>query len=117
MLMRNGMSPFDPAIPAPLQSAHRLDPAENLLHPFAYPLAGLIAAPAAGAPVESSYLHVVLAGNVRSNGPLAAAVHKIFPVVAFVGSNGFGRNTLMQFLVGVHLPQGHQRFGFGNGIV
>ena len=111
------LRPLQPAIPAPSQSAHRLDPPKDFLHPFPDPLARLIAALGDGASIQSCYVGVVLAGDVRRDVPFTAAVHKIIPVVALVCSNGFGAHPLVQFLMRVQLPQGHHGFGFGNGIM
>ena len=111
------LRPLQPSISAPPQSAHRLDPPKYLLHSFPNPLARLISVLGGGASVESIDVGVVLAGDVRRDVPFAAAFHKIFPVVALVRPNGFGAHPRVQFLMRVHLPQRHHRFGFGDWIM
>ena len=112
-----GLRPFQSPIPAAPQSAHRLDPADDFLHSFPYPLARGVTRLAGGAPIQTGYAYSGLARHMGYYFPLAAPVYKLFLVIVLVRPNGLGGDALVQLGVRIQLAQGHDRFGFADGIM
>ncbi len=112
-----GLRPFQSPIPTSPQSAHRLDPADDFFHSFPYPLARGVTPLAGGAPIQAVYFYSRLAGHMGYNFPLAAPVDKLFLVIVLVRPDGLGGDAPVQLGVSVQLPQGHDRFGFADGIM
>jgi hypothetical protein len=92
----DGLSPFYPQVTCSPKSAHRLDPAEDLLDPFAKAQAGLAAGALGRAFVQPRNLDALLATDMRGDVPFPAPGDEGFLMVAFVGSQRLGADALVQ---------------------
>ena len=84
------LRPLLPPVATASQASHRLDPAEDFLHAFPDPQAGLVARVPGRPCIQAHDVHPVLAGRMRRNLPLPTAAHKVPPVVTFVGAERLG---------------------------
>src|SRR6201993_4467827 len=94
----------DPTMASLTQTAHGLEPAEDLFHPFALALTDHIARMAGGALVDNTGF---LAREMRSYSMLAHLLNQFFAIVAFVGAQRYSTPTRNLF----HHRQRRLRFG------
>jgi len=82
--------PDESALPHP---THRLQPAEDFLHPLSFALTDAIALGVRGATIEPRRCATGYSGNVWPNVVLAQMGHECFDVIALVGRERLGVNA------------------------